>query len=133
MRVIATPLLFWADGMTVAPTLVVVHPRVRGDAGLMAHEAVHARQMREVGLLRFWWWYFTCPAFRLWSEIEAYRVSLLFQPSAARHFARVIADGYLLPVSAHTAERLLRAATGKSPELATAKAPGGATAGHARS
>ena len=108
MRVLTTPLLFWADGMTVAPSLVVVHPRVRGDAGLLAHEAVHARQMREVGLLRFWWWYFTCPAFRLWSEIEAYRVSLLYQPTAIRHFARTIAQGYMLPVSAHTAERLLR-------------------------
>lgn len=125
MRVFATSLLFWADGMTVAPNLVVVHPRVRGDAGLLAHEAVHARQMREVGLLRFWWWYFTCPAFRLWSEIEAYRVSLLHQPSAARHFARVIADGYLLPVSAHTAERLLRGGPAR-------KAHDGATATQAR-
>jgi hypothetical protein len=108
MRVLATSLLFWADGMTVAPNLVLVHPRVRGDAGLLAHEAVHARQMREVGLLRFWWWYFTCPAFRLWAEVEAYRVSLVHQPAAIRHFARTIADGYMLPVSAHTAERLLR-------------------------
>jgi hypothetical protein len=33
--------------------------------------------------------------------------------SAARHFARVIADGYLLPVSAHTAERLLRGGSGR--------------------
>ncbi|MGZ5846321.1 MAG: hypothetical protein ACXWJJ_02495 [Ramlibacter sp.] len=110
MRVLATPLLFWADGMTVAPNLVVVHPRVRGDAGLLAHEAVHARQMREVGLLRFWWWYFTCPAFRLWAEVEAYRVSLRHQPTAIRHFARAIAHGYMLAISERTAERLLHGA-----------------------
>ena len=109
MRIVSTPLLFWADGMTVSPGLVVVHPRVRWDAGLLAHEAVHCRQMREVGLLRFWWLYFTCPAFRLWSEVEAYRVSLRFQPAGLRHFARCIARGYLLRISESEAERLLRA------------------------
>ncbi len=108
MRILATPLLFWADGMTVTPNLVVVRPRVRSDAGLLAHEAVHGRQMQEVGVLRFWWWYFTCPAFRLWAEIEAYRVSLQYQPAGLRHFARAIAHGYLLRVSASQAERLLR-------------------------
>jgi hypothetical protein len=108
MRVLATPLLFWADGMTVSPGLVVVHPRVRSDAGLLAHEAVHCRQMREVGMLRFWWLYFTCPAFRLWAEVEAYRVSLRYQPGGIRHFARAIARGYLLRVSEAEAERLLR-------------------------
>ena len=108
MRILSTPLLFWADGMTVAPGLGVVHPRVRRDAGLLAHEAVHCRQMREVGLLRFWWLYFTCPAFRLWAEVEAYRVSLKHQPGGIRHFARAIARGYLLKVSEAEAERLLR-------------------------
>jgi hypothetical protein len=108
MRIVSTPLLFWADGMTVAPGLVVVHPRVRWDAGLLAHEAVHCRQMREVGLLRFWWWYFTCPAFRLWAEVEAYRVSLQHQPGGVRHFARALSGGYLLDVTSAEAERLLR-------------------------
>ena len=108
MRVVSTSLLFWADGMTVAPGLVVVHPRVRSDAGLLAHEAVHCRQMREVGLLRFWWMYFTCPAFRLWAEVEAYRVSLRYQPAGLRHFARALAHGYLLRITPAQAERLLR-------------------------
>lgn len=107
MRVLATPLLFWADGMTVSPSLVLVHPRVRRDAGLLAHEAVHCRQMREVGMLRFWWWYFTNPAFRLWAEVEAYRVSLRHQPRGLRHFARTLADGYLLPISEQQASQLL--------------------------
>jgi hypothetical protein len=108
MRIVSTSLLFWADGMTVAPGLVVVHPRVRSDAGLLAHEAVHCRQMRDVGLLRFWWWYFTCPAFRLWAEIEAYRVSLRYQPAGIRHFARALSGGYLLRITPQAAERLLR-------------------------
>ena len=108
MRIVSTSLLFWADGMTVAPGLVVVHPRVRSDAGLLAHEAVHCRQMREVGVLRFWWLYFTCRAFRLWAEVEAYRVSLRHQPAALRHFARALSRGYLLGISAGQAERLLR-------------------------
>jgi hypothetical protein len=108
MRIFATPLLFWADGMTVSPSLVFVHPRVRSDAGLLAHEAVHCRQMREVGMLRFWWLYFTCPAFRLWSEVEAYRVSLKYQPGGLRHFARAIARGYCLRIGEEQAQRLLR-------------------------
>jgi hypothetical protein len=108
VRIVSTPLLFWADGMTVAPGLVVVHPRVRRDAGLLAHEAVHCRQMREVGLLRFWWLYFTCRAFRLWAEVEAYRVSLQHQPGGMRHFARALARGYLLRIDEDEAERLLR-------------------------
>ena len=107
MRVLCTPLLFWADGMTVTPRLVVVHPRVRGDAGLLAHEAVHCRQMREVGMLRFWWWYFTNPAFRTWAEVEAYRVSLCHQPHALRHFARTLVKGYLLPLDEQQAAALL--------------------------
>jgi hypothetical protein len=107
MRVFSTPLLFWADGMTVTPGLVVVHPRVRRDAGLLAHEAVHCRQMREVGMVRFWWWYFTNPAFRTWAEVEAYRVSLQHQPHALRHFARTLATGYLLPLDEQQALALL--------------------------
>ncbi|HYD76777.1 hypothetical protein [Ramlibacter sp.] len=108
MRILTTPLLFWADGMTVAPGLVLLHPRVRGDAGLLAHEAVHCRQMREVGLLRFWWLYFSCRAFRLWAEVEAYRVSLRYQPGGIRHFARALSRGYLLGISPEQAEKLLR-------------------------
>ena len=108
MRIVSTSLLFWADGMTVAPGLVVVHPRVRRDAGLLAHEAVHCRQMKEVGVLRFWWLYFTCPAFRLWAEVEAYRVSLRHQPGGIRHFARALAHGYMLGIPPERAERLLR-------------------------
>jgi hypothetical protein len=108
MRIVTTPLLFWADGMTVTPRLVVVHPRGRRDVGLLAHEAVHCRQMREVGMLRFWWRYFTCPAFRLWAEVEAYRVSLRHQPSGLRHFARALARGYLLDIDEQEAERLIR-------------------------
>jgi hypothetical protein len=69
---------------------------------------VHCRQMREVGLLRFWWWYFTNPAFRLWAEVEAYRVSLHHQPHAARHFARTLARGYMLPVTEQQAHALLK-------------------------
>jgi hypothetical protein len=116
MRVVSTPLLFWADGMTIAPGLVLVHPRVRRDAGLLAHEGVHAQQMREVGLLRFWWWYFTCPAFRLWAEVEAYRVSLRHQPAGLRHFARAIARGYLLRIGEEEAAQLI--AGGKRPQAA---------------
>ena len=108
MRILSTRLLFWADGMAVTPWLVLIHPSGRRDSGLLAHEAVHCRQMREVGMLRFWWHYFTCPAFRLWAEVEAYRVSLQHRPNAMRQFARALAHGYLLGIGEEQAERLLR-------------------------
>lgn len=108
MRIISTGLLFWADGMVLLPSLVFVHPRARNDPGLLAHEAVHCRQMREVGVLRFWWHYLTCPAFRLWSEVEAYRVSLHHRPSALRQFSRNLATGYWLALPEEEAEKLLR-------------------------
>jgi hypothetical protein len=107
MRIWNTSLLFWADGMAVTPWLVIIHPRARKDPGLLAHEAVHCRQMREVGMLRFWWKYFTCPAFRLWAEVEAYRVSLAHRPNGLRPFARALAHGYLLGIGEDEAERLI--------------------------
>lgn len=108
MRIVRTSLLFWADGMTVAPGLVLLHPHVRDGSGLLAHEAVHCRQMREVGVLRFWWWYLTSPDFRLEAEAEAYRVSLRYEPGGIRHFARAMAHGYLLGITPKRAESLLR-------------------------
>ena len=107
MQIWSTRLLFWADGMAVTPWLVLTHPRARKDAGLLAHEAVHCRQMREVGMLRFWWLYFSCRPFRLWAEVEAYRVSLAHRPNGLRSFARSLAHGYLLGIREDEAERLL--------------------------
>src|SRR5438045_2795754 len=95
-RVVHTRLLLWADGMTLAPGLVLIHPRARGDAGLVAHEQVHCEQMRRTGTLRFWLMYLFSRTFRLACEVEAYRASLRFRQGAARYFAAHLASGYFL-------------------------------------
>lgn len=95
--VVHTRLLVWAQGMTLAPWLILIHPRCRGDTGLLAHEEVHARQMRRDGLLRFWWRYATSRAHRLAYEVEAYRVSLAHGSTLAS-VARTLATGYWLGI-----------------------------------
>ncbi|MBC5766564.1 hypothetical protein [Ramlibacter albus] len=102
-----TRLLFWADGMTIAPWLVLVHPRARGDRGLIAHESVHCEQMRRTGTVKFWLLYLLSRRFRLACEVEAYRESLRHHEGGLRYFARHLAEGYFLGITADEAERLL--------------------------
>ncbi len=92
--------------MTLAPGLILIHPRCRGDAGLLAHEQVHVRQMRRDGLLRFWWRYMTSRAHRLAYEVEAYRVSLAYGSSLAS-VARTLATGYWLGINEQQARAAL--------------------------
>ncbi|MGE4243516.1 hypothetical protein [Ramlibacter sp.] len=73
MRVIYTRAIFWADGFTVSPQLVLIHPRRQGDAALIEHERVHCDQMRRFGAATFWWRYATNRAFRLLMEVEGYQ------------------------------------------------------------
>lgn len=74
--IIHTRLLWFADGLTVNPRLIIIHPRARGDLALLAHERTHQQQMRKVGTLVFWWRYLTSKAFRQASEVEAYQVQI---------------------------------------------------------
>ena len=38
MRIVHTPLLFWAGGMTLTPNLVLIRSSRRGDLALLEHE-----------------------------------------------------------------------------------------------
>jgi hypothetical protein len=105
--VIHTGALFWADGMTLAPWLVLVHPRARGDTGLLAHERVHCEQMRRTGTFRFWALYLASRSFRLACEVEAYRASLRHHQGGLRCFANHLARGYFLGITPAEAERML--------------------------
>ena len=106
--IVHTRLLLWACGMTVTPRLIVVHPRYRGDSGLIAHEQVHVQQMRRDGLLRFWWRYATSRRHRLAYEVEAYRVSMA-HGCTLNSAARVLATGYWLGIDEGQARRALLA------------------------
>ncbi|HSW17863.1 MAG TPA: hypothetical protein VLJ86_11590 [Ramlibacter sp.] len=96
-RIVHSRWLVWASGMTLTPRLIVVRPECRGDLGLIAHEQVHARQMRRDGLLRFWWRYATSRRHRLAYEVEAYRVSIAHGLPLGSA-ARTLAAGYWLRI-----------------------------------
>lgn len=106
-RIITTRLLLWADGMALTPGLIVLRPARAADHALIAHEKRHCEQMREVGMLRFWWNYLTSPAFRLHMEVEAYRVQLAMRPSSIDHYAQALATRYFLDINIQQARDLL--------------------------
>jgi hypothetical protein len=107
--ILFTRLLFWADGFTPFPWLIVLHPRMRhasGLASLLAHERKHQEQMRRDGWLRFVWRYLFVQKWRLSYEVEAYRVSIVGGMPIALA-ANLIASNYRLSYSAHYIESLL--------------------------
>lgn len=109
--VIYTRLLFWADGFTLCPGLIAIHPRARADKALLAHEQVHVEQMRQEGLIAWWWAYLTSPAFRQAAEVEAYRAQLALSPYSLDTFAGYLANNYFLGITEAHARELLSAPT----------------------
>lgn len=120
MKIIYTRLLTWAAGMALTPDLILIHPRARGDAGLIAHEQKHCEQQRRDGALRWWWRYLTDHDFRLAAEVEAYRISYQHRPGRLNSFAIQLATCYRLDVTAEEAMRLIvdisGSGRGKDPE-----------------
>ena len=106
-RIVYTRLLFWADGFTPLPTLVLIHPSRKGDAALIAHEETHARQMRELGWRRWWLKYLTRSG-RLALELEAYRVQLALAPNSLESLAGHLARDYRLNITLAQARELLQ-------------------------
>ncbi|MBL0420864.1 hypothetical protein JI739_10955 [Ramlibacter sp. AW1] len=104
--IVHSRMLVWACGMTVTPRLIIIHPRFRGHPGLLAHEKVHAEQMRRDGLLRFWWRYASSRRHRLAYEVEAYRVSMAHGCTLASA-ARTLATGYWLGIDEQQARHAL--------------------------
>ena len=117
IRVIHTPLLFWASGMALTSRLILIHPSRRGDEALLAHERVHCAQIAaEPFVIWFWAKYLLSPAFRLRVEVEAYRVQIAAKPEAAREVAietaaRLLANNYRLAITLDEARELLTTTT----------------------
>lgn len=109
--VIYTRLLFWADGFTLCPGLIIIQPRARADKALLAHEQVHVKQMRQEGLITWWWAYLTRPTFRQAAEVEAYRAQLALSPYSLDIFAGYLANNYFLVITEAQARELLSAPT----------------------
>jgi hypothetical protein len=51
--------------------------------------------------------YLTLKKYRLWAEVQAYRVSLSYRPNQLDHYANVLATKYKLRISTDQAKRLL--------------------------
>lgn len=108
------PLVFYTDfgvpqgfsGCARGPA-VFIRPTSKGDAGLLAHEMVHVGQwFATLGLHSFL--YLLSKRYRLWAEVQAYRVQLEHSPESAYIFALYLATRYRLPVDRDQAMALLR-------------------------
>lgn len=107
--IVFTRLLFWADGFTPFPWLILIHPRNRSHwslDGLIAHERKHQEQMDRDGWFRFVFRYLLSKRWRLAYEVEAYKVSIEHNMSVG-HAANLIATGYRLPHGVDEIKKLL--------------------------
>ena len=93
------------SGYTIGP-LILIRPRCRGDAGLLAHEQIHVKQFwRTLGILPLLSLFI--PSLKLKFEVEAYRKQLEFNPESALVFAGFLSTKYGLSISVADALRLL--------------------------
>ena len=93
------------SGYTIGP-IILIRPRCKDDAGLLAHEQVHVAQFwRSLGILPLLSLF--SPSLRLKFEVEAYRKQLEFNPGAALAFAGFISTKYGLSITVTDALKLL--------------------------
>jgi hypothetical protein len=98
----------WMAAATRGP-VIFIHPRFKGDKGILEHEKVH----------RFQWFitlglhpilYLLVPIYRLWAEVEAYKKQLKYcTEDRTEEFANDIAIFYDLRISKENALKLLKA------------------------
>ena len=93
------------SGYTIGP-FILIRPRCKDDAGLLAHEKVHVSQFwRSLGILPLLSLFI--PSLRLKFEVEAYRKQLESNPTSAELYATFIATKYGLSITVTDALRLL--------------------------
>ena len=93
------------SGYTIGP-FILIRPRCKDDAGLLAHEKVHVSQFwRSLGILPLLSLFI--PSLRLKCEVEAYRKQLESNPTSAELYATFISTKYGLSISVTDAFKLL--------------------------
>ena len=93
-------------GFYDAPFTIKIRPAYRDDIGLLKHELEHYRQFRlTLGLHPLL--YKLSKRYRLWSEVQAYRVQLQYPGGSAKLFASFICAKYDLDISELDALKLL--------------------------
>ena len=109
------PLTFYTDfgvpqgfaGATRGP-VVFIRPSKKVDEGLYRHELTHVKQAFLGLFIGHALLYALVPPYRLWCEVQAYRVQLKYSPGREALFARFIAEKYRLNITAEAAEEMLR-------------------------
>jgi hypothetical protein len=92
---------YW--GLCLHPALIIVGRKAGAD--LIAHEKVHAQQMRDAGWLRYVWRYLFYRDWRMLYEVEAYTTSARIMPHNIDFFARTLAGfPYFLGITAAQAK-----------------------------
>lgn len=85
---------------------IKIRPSYKDDAGLLEHEKIHVKQYwRTLGFHALF--YALSKAYRLRSEVEAYKKQLELSPSNGAKFAQFIATKYRLNVTQEEAYDLL--------------------------
>lgn len=97
-----------AAGTTRGP-FIFIRPEYKDDVGLLAHEKLHVRQAF-IGLFVIHaWLYILCDRYKLWCEVEAYKVQAKFSSEDKLPlFAYYIANNYGLDITQEEALVLLR-------------------------
>jgi hypothetical protein len=93
------------SGYAIGP-IILIRPRCKNDAGLLAHEQVHVSQFWRtlgIGMLLSVF----MPSLRLKYEVEAYRKQLEFNPDASLVFAGFISTKYGLSITVTDALKLI--------------------------
>jgi len=99
----------WVKGGMAPLFCILINPKYRDDAGLMAHERHHIAQQRRDGRARWLWRYLTSRDWRLRYEVEAYRVQIAFYgPGRPIDWAaRYLAKDYGLGITTEQAREAL--------------------------
>ena len=87
--------------------LIFIRPEYKDDIGLLEHEKVHVKQfLCTLGLHSIL--YRLSERYRLWAEVQAYKVQLIHSPGNEALFATFIAERYGLDISTAAAAALLK-------------------------
>ena len=87
--------------------LIFIKPEYKDDRGLLEHEKLHVKHfLLSLGLSAIL--YRFSKRFRLWTEVQCYKVQLRYSPGLEDLFASFIADRYKLKITQQEALEMLK-------------------------
>ena len=95
------------DAHAIFAPLILIRPNRRGDAGIIAHERRHAKDVWLCGWLICGLLYLLSRRFRCWFEVRGYREEIRINPDRLLWAAESLANDYKLPIGFNRARLLL--------------------------